>query len=230
MNNVVTARLKVIAVDGPAGSGKTTVCAELAKRLGFAFISSGAIYRACAWVYQNFYREEGQDSFVEKIWSLPLNFDFSEGRFIVKYGEKVVSGELHTPEVASGASQLARIPEVREFANKIQRSLAEKAPLVVEGRDATTVVFPDACLKIFLTAEPKERARRRWQELVSRGIKVSFEEVLKDLLERDLADSGRALAPLSQDPDAVLVDSTGMTVDEVLSRIVQLYSDRCSSL
>ncbi len=222
--------MKVIAVDGPAGSGKTTVCAELARRLGFVFVSSGAIYRACAWVFRNFYGDRGPQDFVKALSSIPLDFDFTNGQFVVKFEERVISSELHDPDIAKIASQLARIYEIREFANRVQRALADKAPVVVEGRDATTVVFPDACLKVFLTARPEERARRRWLELLSKGIQVSFEEVLKDVLERDEADSRRALAPLTHDPDAVLIDSTGITIDDVVHIIIRLYREKCSSL
>ncbi|MEJ5300291.1 MAG: (d)CMP kinase [Thermodesulforhabdaceae bacterium] len=223
-------KLNVIAVDGPAGSGKTTVCSEVARRLGFFFVSSGAIYRSCAWVSIRSNHGLEPKDFVRKLKFFPLEFDVAEGKFMVKYQGRVINGELHDPEVAMEASRLAKIQEVRDFANEVQRSIAAKAPVVVEGRDATTVVFPDACLKIFLTATPEERASRRWQELVSRGVEVAFDEVLKDVIERDKADMGRSIAPLIKDPDAVVIDTTGVSIEDVMNKIVDLYRQRCSGL
>ncbi|MCX7822060.1 MAG: (d)CMP kinase [Syntrophobacterales bacterium] len=220
---------KVIAVDGPAGSGKTTVCAELAKRLGFAFLSSGAIYRAFAWAFKHVDQERNLEEFVKRIPSLPFNFDLLGDRFVIKYEQRLMEEELKDPEIARIASYVARVPEVREFANSIQRSLSKETSLVVEGRDVTTVVFPDAFLKIFLTALPEERAKRRWRELISKGLEVDFDEVLKAVIERDRADSERKLAPLIRDTDAVLIDSTNMGVKEIVDYIVELYLRRCHS-
>lgn len=219
---------KVIAVDGPAGSGKTTVCAELARRLGFVFLSSGIIYRAIAWIFRN--RDQVLEDFLKNLRSLPLNVVIKNGRADIYYESEPVSEKLHDPEVATLASFLARIAEVREFANEIQRSVSKKTSIVVEGRDTTTVVFPDACLKVFLTATPEERAKRRWKELVSKGIDIGFGDVLKSVLERDRADSERSLAPLTKDPEAFFIDSTGMDVEEVIRRIIDVYRSRqCKS-
>jgi len=221
-------KLKVIAVDGPAGSGKTTVCSEVARRLGFLFISSGSIYRAYAWALLNTPHGLDLQDFVRELKSLPLEFDVLEGSFIVRYQGRVINGELHDPRVAMEASRLAKIQEVREFANEVQKTLAAKAPVVVEGRDATTVVFPDACLKVFLTATPEERASRRWRELVAKGVSVAFDDILKEVVKRDMADSERSLAPLLQAPDAVMIDTTGVDVETVVERIVELYRQKCS--
>jgi cytidylate kinase len=221
-------KLKVIAVDGPAGSGKTTVCSEVARRLGFLFISSGSIYRAYAWALLNTPHGLDLQDFVRELKSLPLEFDVLEGSFIVRYQGRVINGELHDPRVAMEASRLAKIQEVREFANEVQKTLAAKAPVVVEGRDATTVVFPDACLKVFLTATPEERASRRWRELVAKGVSVAFDDILKEVVKRDMADSERSLAPLVQAPDAVMIDTTGVDVETVVERIVELYRQKCS--
>jgi cytidylate kinase len=220
-------KLKVIAVDGPAGSGKTTVCSEVARRLGFLFISSGSIYRACSWVFLNVYHGLNLQDFARELKSIPLEFDVLEGSFVVKYQGRIINGELHDPRIAMEASRLARIQEVREFANEVQKALAAKAPVVVEGRDATTVVFPDACLKVFLTATPEERALRRWRELVAKGVPVAFEEILKEVVERDMADSERSLAPLVKAPDAVTIDTTGIDVETVVEKIVELYRQKC---
>lgn len=220
-------KLKVIAVDGPAGSGKTTVCSEVARRLGFLFISSGSIYRACSWAFLNVYHGLNLQDFARELKSIPLEFDVLEGSFVVKYQGRIINGELHDPRIAMEASRLARIQEVREFANEVQKALAAKAPVVVEGRDATTVVFPDACLKVFLTATPEERALRRWRELVAKGVPVAFEEILKEVVERDMADSERSLAPLVKAPDAVTIDTTGIDVETVVEKIVELYRQKC---
>lgn len=225
---MVGGKSRVIAVDGPAGSGKTTVCAEVAKVLGLAFLSSGAIYRAVAWVFLNIYHGRDLEEFIGRLPSLPLEFGFSEGYFRVRYGKDPIEKDFHKPEVSKVSSFLAKFAEIREFANRIQRSLATEKPLIVEGRDTTTVVFPDACLKIFLTAGPEERARRRWKELLSKGIDISFDEVLGSIIDRDRTDSERELAPLSRDPDAVVIDSTGMSIEEVVGLICRLYSERCS--
>lgn len=220
-------KLKVIAVDGPAGSGKTTVCSEVARRLGFLFISSGSIYRACSWAFLNAYHDLNLQDFVRELKSLPLEFNILKGSFVVKYQGRIINGELHDPRVAMEASRLARIQEVREFASEVQKALAAKAPVVVEGRDATTVVFPDACLKVFLTATPEERALRRWRELTAKGVTVAYEEILKEVAERDMADSERSLAPLIKAPDAVMIDTTGIDVETVVEKIVELYRQKC---
>lgn len=221
---------KVIAVDGPAGSGKTTVCTELARRLGFVFLSSGIIYRAIAWFFRNISKEQALEDFLKNLRSLPLNVVIKNGCVGVNYEEESIAEKLHDPEIANLASFLARMPEVREFANEIQRSISKKVSIVVEGRDTTTVVFPDACLKVFLTATPEERAKRRWKELVSKGIDVGFDDVLRSVIGRDKADSERSLAPLTKDPEALFIDSTGMDVEEVVRRIIDVYrSKQCKS-
>jgi cytidylate kinase len=175
----------------------------------------------------NVYHGLNLQDFVRELKSIPLEFDVLEGSFVVKYQGRIINGELHDPRVAMEASRLARIQEVREFANEVQKALAAKAPVVVEGRDATTVVFPDACLKVFLTATPEERALRRWRELVAKGVPVAFEEILKEVVERDMADSERSLAPLVKAPDAVTIDTTGIDVETVVEKIVELYRQKC---
>ncbi len=216
--------LHVIAVDGPAGAGKSTVCAALAGHLGFLFVPSGAIYRAVAWVYTRYGGDEPALVRMLERRSL-LSFDVVEGRMVVLAEGKVIERELYTPEVARGASVVSQIPAVRAFANAIQRSLAERTSVVVEGRDVTTVVFPQACLKVFLSASPEVRARRRWKELIERGVTCSFDEVLRDLVARDSADSSRAIAPLVRGAEVVVVDTSEMSVEEVVSCIVRLHEE-----
>jgi cytidylate kinase len=207
----------VIAIDGPAGAGKSTVAKALAKRLGFFLLDTGAIYRAVALSAQR-----GGVAFsdgprlAEVARAMPLRFD-EAGR--VWLGGEDVSQAIRTPDMSQGASTVSAHPEVRDALLDLQRRLAQKGRCVVEGRDIGTVVLPWAPVKIFLTASDEVRARRRYDELRQKGATVTFEATLAELRERDHRDTTRAVAPLKQAPDAVLVDTSDLPQDEVIARL-----------
>lgn len=213
---------KVVAIDGPAGAGKSTIAALVAERLGMARVDTGAIYRALTLVVM----EEGRtdEEAAERLESLDLRFD--GGRCFL--GARDISAEIRSPEVTARVSAVSAQPAVRAGLLSAQRQLGREdgRGAVLEGRDIGTVVFPDADVKIFLTASLAARAERRLKELASRGIPSDFESVRAALLERDRLDSGREVAPLVQASDAILVDTTGKTIEQVVDEISTLVRAR----
>ena len=207
----------VVAIDGPAGAGKSTVAKALARRLGFFLLDTGAIYRAVALVASRqgvAFSDGARLGVIAE--QLPIRFD-DAGR--VWLGDEDVSNAIRTPDISQGASTVSAHPEVRAALLGLQRSLASAGRCVVEGRDIGTVVLPWAPVKVFLTATDEVRARRRWEELRARGSQATFEETLREMTVRDHRDSTRAVAPLKQAPDAVPVDTSEMDLDEVVDRL-----------
>ena len=217
----------VVAIDGPAGAGKSTVARQLARRLGFFLLDTGAIYRSLAF----FAEKTGVDwqdgaGLARLAASLPIRFGRgSEDGQVFLDGESV-TGEIRTPSISQGASQVSAHPEVRRALLELQRQLAASGSCVVEGRDIGTVVLPDAPVKIFLTASAEVRAGRRFDELVARGVSADREATLRDQQERDRRDETRATAPLRQADDAVRVDTSDMPLDEVVAALESLCRDR----
>lgn len=220
-------RHPVLAIDGPAGTGKTTSAAEVARRLGFGYVDSGALYRAIAMAARERGiqgpEEAGLDVLLER---LPLRAEITPAQFRVFLGDREVTGELRDPEVSSLASRLAVHPGVRRSVGTWLHQLAELGPAVVEGRDIGTAIFPDAELKVFLTASLEERARRRALDLERAGQKVEASAVEREIAERDARDRGRALAPLQRADDAVEVDTTRLDVEGQVSRILEAWQQR----
>ena len=214
----------IIAIDGPAGSGKSTVARGVARRLGFTYLDSGAMYRAVT------------------LAALEANADLSDGELLgqlaadaqirmherdhgnmqVLLGERDVSDEIRTPAVTGSSSQVAAHRQVREALLRRQRGLIADGDWVVEGRDIGTVVAPDAAVKAFLTAEPAERARRRTEELRRRGVEAEAEEVHRAIEQRDRLDSTRSAAPLRPADDAVSIDTTGLEPGQVIEQVLEL--------
>jgi cytidylate kinase len=220
----------LLAIDGPAGAGKSTVSRKVAHRLGFSMIDTGALYRAVALAARRagiaYEDEAGLEALLRDL-DLRLEGSGGEGSRVFLGGEDV-SSAIRTPEISLGASRVSTVRAVREGLLELQRRLGLAAPrgAVLEGRDIGTVVFPDADAKIFLTASVEQRARRRYEELRARGEDVAFDEVLADQIRRDRRDMERALAPLRPAEDAFVVDSTGRTIDEVVDEIVRLTESR----
>ena len=211
---------KIITIDGPAGAGKSTLAKEIAKRFGYLHLDSGALYRAigygCKLAGVDLKNREAVLKVAEnlKVELLP------DGRVLLD--GKDVTAKIRTPEGGLLASQVAQFPEVREIVVKLLRRIAEGKKIVIDGRDAGTYIFPNAELKIYLTASPEERARRRYEELKKKGYSVTYEEVLKEVIERDRQDENRPFAPLRVPEGAVVIDTTGKTLEEVLSEVEKL--------
>ncbi len=221
----------IIAVDGPAGAGKSTVCRQLAQRLGFVYLDTGAMYRAVAWscVHQGLEPDRLQRDdprLAALLRTVPLEFTVRDQGLVVVFDGRPLGDELRQPAVSRGASVVSRHQAVRDHLNRAQRCLAEGHDVVAEGRDSTTVVFPDAEVKIYLTADLATRARRRYLELRAKSISCRLDEIEKEIAQRDRADSQRELAPLRSAPDAVTIDTTGLSIDGVLRRIFELIDDR----
>jgi cytidylate kinase len=229
----VSPRPFIVAVDGPAGAGKSTASRQLAARLGFAMVDTGAIYRTVALAASRRGLAYDDDAALGALLpGLAIRFapptKAGEGQRVLLADEDV-SAAIRTPPMSLGASAVSARPVVRAGLLDLQRRLAlapENRGAVLEGRDIGTVVFPDADAKLFLTASPEERARRRHAELAARGDATPYAEVLADQLRRDKADSERAIAPLRPAEDAVVVDSSGLGLDEVVARMVRLVEDR----
>jgi cytidylate kinase len=210
----------VIAIDGPSASGKGTVAQAVARALGFHYLNSGALYRAVALAAL----ESGAD--LENELSLrDIAFNL-RGKFegeSVEIGGRDVTNLLRSEAVSRAASRIAGLPRVREALLDRQRAFRRPPGLVADGRDMGSVVFPDAMLKIFLTASAEERAQRRYKQLIDKGMDATMAALLQDIRERDARDSSRAAAPLRQSADAVRIDTTRMSVEEVTDRVLALY-------
>jgi cytidylate kinase len=206
----------IVTIDGPAGSGKSSAARELARRLGFEFLDTGAMYRAVSFALLRDGVAEADVDALET-WLPTLNLDAPPG--VVRLNGEDICGRIRTPEITALASRLAAVPAVRHFLVGLQRAISVGRNLVCEGRDQGTVVFPEAERKFFLVADSHERARRRQGELASRGIEVPYSEVLRAQDERDDRDAGRNLAPMRPADDAVILDSTHLTPDQVVERM-----------
>ncbi len=217
----------VVAIDGPAGAGKSTVARALANRLGYTFLDTGALYRTVALV-----AKRRQISWADgpQLGALAKNLGivFTQGveRPRIMADSEDVTDEIRRPEISEGASQVSALPEVRAGLLDMQRRVASRANVVAEGRDVGTVVFPAAQAKFFLVANPEIRARRRTMELQAAGRAAVFADVLAEMQTRDARDSGRAVAPLRRADDAVEIDSSLATPDEVLERMIAIIRAR----
>jgi cytidylate kinase len=224
---VADPRRLVVAIDGPAGAGKSTTARLLAARLGYDLLDTGAIYRVMALLSWRAGVAWDDGSGVAALAEgLDLKFRLEDGvnRVLVEGAD--VSKEIRAPEMSDGASRVSALPEVRAALLGIQRRLGAQGGVVVEGRDIGTVVFPDAGAKFFLTANADERARRRVAELEAAGRPADFATTRAEMQERDARDSSRAVAPLKQAEDAIAVDSSGLTPDEVVSRMASVVTSR----
>ena len=217
----------VIAIDGPSGSGKGTVAGLLAKQLGWGLLDSGALYRLLAFAARN----HGVDLTNEeamKVLAAHLDVQFvatGEGQRIILEGEDVTDA-IRNEQIGAGASQVAALPAVREALLQRQRAFQEMPGLVADGRDMGTVVFPDAPLKVFLTASAEERARRRYLQLKAKGDTVNLASLLEEIRARDERDTQRAVAPLKPAADAIQLDSTALSIEQVLERILSEVASR----
>ncbi|USR41522.1 (d)CMP kinase [Ectopseudomonas hydrolytica] len=213
----------VITVDGPSGSGKGTLCALLAKQLGWNLLDSGALYRLLAFAAGNHGIDLTNEEALKQL-AAHLDVQFIDKRIVLE-GEEVTDA-IRNEQVGAGASMVASLPAVREALLQRQRAFQEEPGLVADGRDMGTVVFPDAPLKVFLTASAEERARRRYLQLKAKGDDVNLASLLDEIRARDERDTQRAVAPLKPAADAILLDSTELSIEQVLERILCEVADR----
>ncbi len=220
----------IVAIDGPAGAGKSTVARQLARRLGFTMIDTGAIYRAVALAARRADLDWEDDEGLRRLLDAGLGLSFRDERVLL-HGHDVTEA-IRTPEISLGASVVSARPVVREKLLELQRELGRSAPegAVLEGRDIGTVVFPEAQVKFFLTASDEARAQRRFSELSEKGLSVGLSTVLSDQRRRDKDDTERAISPLKAAADAILVDTTGLDLEEVVGRCFSEASARLKHL
>lgn len=217
----------VIAIDGPAGAGKSTVAQKLAGRLGLIYVDSGATYRAAALkVLRDGVPVDNEDAVIRSVGNADIQLRLDGQRTSVWLDGKDVTGDIRTPEVTLAAARVSRLPEVRRKLIGLQRALARRQGVVMEGRDIGTVVFPDAPLKIFLTARPEERARRRLKDDKLKGRDTTLEQTAYEIGRRDQLDAERKLSPLVAAPDACEIDSTSLEADGVVEEILRLARQR----
>ena len=208
----------VVAVDGPSASGKGTIAKRVAEALGFHYLESGALYRLVALLAL---RRSTNDeaALAQEAENMDVVFQGDE----ILLEDEEVSQHIRHEAVGNRASEVARMPAVRQALLRRQRAFRRPPGLVADGRDMGTIVFPDAALKIFLTASPEIRAQRRYNQLIEKGISANLRALSRDLAERDARDANRAVAPLVPAPDSQVLDSSGLSIDEVVERILKLY-------
>ena len=205
----------VIAIDGPSASGKGTIASRVAKKLGFHYLESGALYRVVALIAL---REGLEDELALSLLAEKMDVVFDDGE--VWLADEAVTEKVRSEPVGNRASEVARLPAVRQALLRRQRAFRRPPGLVADGRDMATVVFPDAELKVFLTADAEIRAQRRYKQLIEKGIDANLRALSRDLRERDERDAKRAVAPLVPAPDSQVLDSSALSIDEVVERIV----------
>ena len=218
---------KIITVDGPSGAGKGTLCYALAEKLGFALLDSGAIYRVTALAALKRHADLTNETELSDLARhLDIQFVPKNGEVNVLLGGMDVSHLIRTQEVADAASKVAVFPQVRAALLQLQQDFAKNDGLIADGRDMGTVVFPDAQVKLFLDASAEERAKRRYNQLQNKGISGNFAQILAEIKERDLRDRNRAVAPLKPADDAFLLDSTTLSIDEVIGQALSYIQQR----
>ena len=212
-----------VAIDGPAGAGKSTIAKLVAKEKGYVYVDTGAMYRGLAIHFlENGIEAEEKEMIAEACKDADVTIRYEDGQQQVYLNGKNITAKLREEAVGNMASKSSAIPEVRAKLLELQRELARKEDVIMDGRDIGTCVLPDADVKVFLTASVETRAKRRYDELVEKGVACDLEEIARDIAERDERDSTREIAPLKQAEDAVLVDSSYMTIEEVVAAIVKL--------
>jgi len=213
----------VVAIDGPAGAGKSTVAQLAAEKLAYTYIDTGAMYRAVAWkVLQKAATNITEELILKVTADIEVDLQYIDRKSIVFVNGIDVTGEIRTPEVTALVSQVAKIGAVREKLVALQRKMAQRGSVLMDGRDIATNVLPQADVKIFLTASIDERAARRWRQLQLNGYSVDMSELKQEIAARDKADSEREISPLVQAADAVLIDTTRLSIDQTVEAILNL--------
>ncbi len=216
-----------VAIDGPAGAGKSTVARAAAKALGYIYVDTGALYRAVGLnALRAGIQTDDADAVTATLGSIRVELKFENGEQLVLLNGENVSSEIRTPDASMAASNVSAIPAVRAFLFDLQRNIAAENDCIMDGRDIGTVVLPDAQVKIFLTASPEIRAKRRYDELIEKGQQVDFKDVLDDLIKRDYNDSHREVAPLRPADDGVIVDTSELTLEESINKVIEVIGEK----
>jgi cytidylate kinase len=216
-----------IAIDGPAGAGKSTIAKMVSKKLNCIYVDTGAMYRAVALFFiKNGIASDDEKRIAKEIENIQVDIQFEAGDQKVLLNGKDVTEEIRAERVGNWASEISKYTLVREYLVKIQREVATKQDVVMDGRDIGTVVLPQANVKIYLTASSKVRAMRRYNELTQKGVFCDIHDIEQGIMERDAQDMNREISPLRQAKDAILIDSSNMTIDEVVEKIVSLARER----
>ena len=215
-----------VAIDGPAGAGKSTIAKRMAKKHGFIYVDTGAMYRAMAYYFlQHNIDAKDEKAIAAACPDVDVTITYENGEQQVLLNGENVNGVIRNEEVGNMASSTSVYPVVRKKLVELQRQLAKSADVIMDGRDIGTCVLPDAQVKIYLTASSATRAKRRYDELTEKGVSCDLAEIEKDIIDRDYRDMHRETSPLRQAEDAVLVDSSEMNIDEVVDAIYQVYSE-----
>ncbi|MBU1095773.1 MAG: cytidylate kinase [Ignavibacteriae bacterium HGW-Ignavibacteriae-2] len=212
----------IVAIDGPAASGKSTAAKKLAELLGYVYLDTGAMYRAITYIALKNNIVDDIDKVIKAVKGLDISLKFENSVTRVFVNDEEVTDFIRTPEVSEKVSEISRIPEVRTELVRLQKQMSEKGSIVAEGRDITTVVFPNADVKIYMNASADVRTERRYKEFIEKGMDVKIDDVRENLKKRDEIDSGREISPLRKTEEAIEVDTTNLTVEEELTKIVAL--------
>lgn len=215
-----------VAIDGPAGAGKSTIAKAAAKELGFIYVDTGALYRAVAYNAVKTGAIDDEQKIIDMLDSTKVELKYVNGVQAVYLNGEDVSAFIRTPEISMGASKVSAIPQVRAFLLNLQREIASTNNVIMDGRDIATVVLPNADVKIFLFASPECRAERRYKELIEKGESVSFDDVLKDVNQRDYQDSHREIAPLKPSDESIMADTSELTLQESIDLIVNTIKEK----
>lgn len=215
-----------VAIDGPAGAGKSTIAKAAAKELGFIYVDTGALYRAIAYNAVTKGVIDDTQKIIDMLTDTNVELKYVDGVQAVYLNGDDVSAYIRTPEISMGASKVSAIPQVREFLLNLQRDIAQKNNVIMDGRDIATVVLPNADVKIFLFASPECRAQRRYKELMEKGEDVTLEDVLADVNQRDYQDSHREIAPLKPSEESVMADTSKLTLEESIQLIINIIKER----
>ena len=219
--------MKSIAIDGPAGAGKSTIARKVAEKLSFIYVDTGAMYRSMALYFiRHDIAAQDEEKIAAACPDMDVSIVYQDGEQQVILNGENVNGLIRTEQVSMMTSDTSKYPVVREKLLSLQRGLAEKENVIMDGRDIGTCVLPNADVKIYLTASAAERARRRYKEQTERGVDCDIKEIERDIIARDEQDMNREVAPLRQAEDAVLVDSSDMTIDQVVDEIIRIYQEK----
>ena len=216
-----------VAIDGPAGAGKSTIARKVSEEIGFIYVDTGALYRTIGYyaILHNIDPED-KDKVSACLDNIKITLKFNQGKQCVFIGDIDVSDKIRTPEISMAASAVSAIPSVRKFLLDLQKNLALENNVIMDGRDIGTVVLPNADIKFFLTASSEERAKRRYADLKIKDKDIKFQDVLNDIKQRDFNDINRKIAPLKPADDAIIVDTTGESLEQSVSRLSSLIRER----